>query len=155
MTPWTVAHQASLSMEFSRQESWSGLAFVFPGDLTNPGMEPGSPELQADSLPSEPPGKTSLYLGQKKERKNVKLLSSVQLFMTPWTAACQVPLSMEFSRQESWSGQPFSSPRGSSRPRDQTRVYFIAGGSFYCQSRQGSPHSQVTSFICYMDSIMF
>ena len=107
MTPWTVAHQASLSMEFSRQEYWSGLPFVFPGDLTNPGMEPGSPELQADSLPSEPPGKTSLYLGQKKERKNVKLLSSVQLFMTPWTAACQVPLSMGFLKQNSGIGFHF------------------------------------------------
>ena len=69
MIPWTVAHQVSLSMEFSRQEYWSGLPFFFPGDLHNPGMEPRSPALQADSLPSEPPGKISLYLGQKKERK--------------------------------------------------------------------------------------
>ena len=52
-TPWTVAHQAPLSMEFSRQKYWSGLPFLFPGDLLNPGMEPGSPALQAGSLPSE------------------------------------------------------------------------------------------------------
>ena len=55
-TPWTVAHQAPPSMEFSRQEYWNGLPFLSPGDLPNPGIEPGSPALQADTLPSEPPG---------------------------------------------------------------------------------------------------
>ena len=55
-TPWTVARQAPLSMGFSRQEYWSGLPFPSPGDLPNPGIEPGSPVLQADALPSEPPG---------------------------------------------------------------------------------------------------
>ena len=54
---WTVAHQAPLSLEFSRQEYWSGLPFPSPGDRPDPGTEPGSPALQADSLPSEPPGK--------------------------------------------------------------------------------------------------
>ena len=58
MTPWTVAYQASLSMGFSRQGYWSGLPFPSPGDLPNPGIEPRSPALQADALPSEPPGKT-------------------------------------------------------------------------------------------------
>ena len=57
--PRTVNCQASLSMEFSRQEYWSGWPFLSPGDLPNPGIEPGSPTLQADSLPSEPPGKPS------------------------------------------------------------------------------------------------
>ena len=52
--PGTVAHQVALSMEFSRQEYWSGLPFPSPGDLPNPGIEPGSPALQADSSPSEP-----------------------------------------------------------------------------------------------------
>ena len=46
-TPWTVAHQAPPSMEFSRQEYWSGLPFPSPGDLPNPGIEPRSPALQA------------------------------------------------------------------------------------------------------------
>ena len=55
--PWTVVCQAPLSMEFSRQEYWSGLPFPSTGDLPNPGIKPGSPALQADSLPSEPPGK--------------------------------------------------------------------------------------------------
>ena len=55
--PWTVVHQAPLSMEFSRQEYWSGLPCPSPRDLPDPGIKPGSPTLQADSLPSEPPGK--------------------------------------------------------------------------------------------------
>ena len=56
-TPWTVAHQASPSMGFSRQEYRSGLPFPSPGDLPDPGIEPGSPTLEADALTSEPPGK--------------------------------------------------------------------------------------------------
>ena len=56
-TPWTVTCQAPLSVEFSRQEYWSRLPFSSPGDIPDPGIEPGSPVLQADSLPSEPPGK--------------------------------------------------------------------------------------------------
>ena len=52
--PWTVAHQAPLSMGFSGQEYWSGLPFPSPGDFPNPGFEPRSPTLQAESLPSEP-----------------------------------------------------------------------------------------------------
>ena len=59
VTPWTVAHQAPPSMEFSRQEYWSGLPFPSPGNLPNSGFEPGSPALRADSLPSEPPGDRS------------------------------------------------------------------------------------------------
>ena len=55
VTPWTVAHQSPQSMEFSRQEHWSGLPFPSPEDFLNPGIEPGSPALQADVLPSEPP----------------------------------------------------------------------------------------------------
>ena len=55
-TTWTIAHQAPPSMGFSRQEYWSGLPFPSPGDLPIPGTEPGSPALQADSLPSEPLG---------------------------------------------------------------------------------------------------
>ena len=53
---WTVAHQAPLSKGFSRQEYWSGLPFPSPGNLPHPGIEPRPSELQADSLPSEPPG---------------------------------------------------------------------------------------------------
>ena len=56
--PWIVAYQSPQSMEFSRQEYWSGLPFPSPGDLPDPGIKPESPTLQADALPSEPPGKS-------------------------------------------------------------------------------------------------
>ena len=52
-TPWTVAHQAPLSIGFSRQEYWSGLPFLSPGNLSDPGIEPASPALQAGSLLTE------------------------------------------------------------------------------------------------------
>ena len=54
--PWTVPRQAPLSMGFPRREYWSGLPFPSPGDVPDPGIEPGSPPLQADSLPSESQG---------------------------------------------------------------------------------------------------
>ena len=55
VTPWTIAYQAPHFMGFSRQEYWNGLPFPSPGELPNPGIEPGSPALQADALTSEPP----------------------------------------------------------------------------------------------------
>ena len=55
--PMDCGRQAPLSVECSRQECWRGLPFPSPGDLPHPGIEPASPALQADSLPSEPPGK--------------------------------------------------------------------------------------------------
>ena len=55
--PWMEETGRLQSMGFSRQEYWSGLPLPSPGDLPNPGIEPGSPALQADALPSEPPGK--------------------------------------------------------------------------------------------------
>ena len=61
-TPWTITHQAPLSMGFSRQEYWSQVPFPSLGDLPDPGIEPRFPALQADALTSEPPGKpTTLY----------------------------------------------------------------------------------------------
>ena len=60
--PWTVAYQAPPSMGFSRQEYWSGLPFPSPGDLPDPGIEPGSPALQADALTSEPLQSTSCQM---------------------------------------------------------------------------------------------
>ena len=73
-------------MEFSRQEYWNGLPFPSPGDLPDPGIEPRSPTLQADSLPSEP------------LQGHAVQLSRVQLFVTPWTTACQASLSITNSR---------------------------------------------------------
>ena len=62
--PWTVARQALLSMGLSRQEYWSGEPLPSPGDLSHPGVKPGSPALPAESLPSEPPGKPMQCLPQ-------------------------------------------------------------------------------------------
>ncbi len=59
-TPWTAAYQAPPSMGFSRQEYWSGLSCPPPGDLPNTGIKPKPPTLQANSLLSEPPGKTKM-----------------------------------------------------------------------------------------------
>ena len=89
-------------MEFSRQGSLSGLPFPSPGDLPDPGVKAWSLALQADSLLSEQPEKP-LY-PKPPGKKSVLLLlshfSHVRLCVTLWTAACQAPLSMEFSRLE-------------------------------------------------------
>ena len=62
VTPWTITYQAYPSMAFSRQEYWSGLPFPSPEYLPKPGINPRSPALQADSSPSEPPGKSIYYI---------------------------------------------------------------------------------------------
>ena len=71
-TPWSVAYQAPPSMGFSRQEYWSGLPFPSPGDLPNPGIEPGSPSFQADALTSEPPGKKKQCFMKRYERTAIR-----------------------------------------------------------------------------------
>ena len=70
--PMDCSLQAPLSMGCSRQEYWSELPFPSPGDLPDPGMEPGSPALQANSLPSEPPGKPNILL-ENTSTKNSKI----------------------------------------------------------------------------------
>ena len=67
VTPWTVAYQAPPSVGFSRQEYWSGVPFPSPGDLPDPGIEPKSPGLQADALPSEPQGKPLIVDYQERQ----------------------------------------------------------------------------------------
>ena len=62
--PWTVAHKAPLSMGFPKKEYQSGLPFPSPGDIPDPGIEPASPALQADSLLSEPPGEPAGFIGR-------------------------------------------------------------------------------------------
>ena len=57
VTPWTITHQAPLSVGFPRQEYWSGLSFPPPGDLPKPGIQPVSPELAGGFFTTEPPGK--------------------------------------------------------------------------------------------------
>ena len=93
--PWTVACQAPLSMGFPRQEFWGALTFSSPGDLPKPGIKPVSPCVSF---------------------MHAKSLQSCLTLATPWTAACQAPLSMGFSRQEYWSGSPFHSPGGLPNP---------------------------------------
>jgi len=70
LTRWTVTDWAPLSMESSRQGYWSELPFPSPGDLPNPGIEPVSPALQVDSLPSELPGKSSRMAGKSPQNKS-------------------------------------------------------------------------------------
>ena len=77
VTPWTAAYQTPPSMGFSRQEYWSGLLFASLGDLPDPGTEPKSPALQADSLPSEPHTTHALLL------LLLSRFSRVQLCVTP------------------------------------------------------------------------
>ena len=76
VTPWTIAHQAPLSMGFFRQECWSGLPFPSPGDLPDPGIEPWSLALQADALTSEPPGKP-----QNTQKTYIKKIFITQITM--------------------------------------------------------------------------
>ena len=108
VTLWTVTCQAPLSMGFSRQDYWSGLPFPSPGDLPDPGIKPVSLTSPALTNRFFTIGATweALQLGWSE----VKSLSGVQLFETPWTVAYQAPQSMEFSRQEYWSGLPFPAP---------------------------------------------
>ena len=84
-TPWTAAHQAPLPTGFSRKEYWSGLPFSSPGDLPDPGIEPRSPALQANSLLYEPPGKPSLHpkMGTMKERNSRDLVGAEEM-KTKW-----------------------------------------------------------------------
>ena len=77
VTPWTAAYQAPPSMEFSKQEYWSGLPFPSPGDLPDPVIEPGSPALQADALPSEPPGKPNICKYNFQYNQNEKYIIEI------------------------------------------------------------------------------
>ena len=62
MTPWIVAHQAPLSMGFSRQEYWSGYPFPSPGDLPDPGIKPAAPALADGFITTEPPSKPHIFI---------------------------------------------------------------------------------------------
>ena len=153
VTPWTVAHQAPLSLGFSRQEYWSGFQCLPPGELPNPGIEPRSPALQAESLLSEPPGKQSescsvvcdslrppgLHSPWNSPGQNngVDSLSILQeIFPTQGLNLgllhCRQML-YQLSHKGSprileWVAYPFS--KGSSQPRNRTGVSCIAGRFF-------------------------
>ena len=90
LATWTVACQIPLSMEFPRQEYWSRLPFPSPGDLPNPGVEPGSPALQADSLPSESPEKT-------KKKPMLPQWKHLKSFCFDWTEIRKEPCQPDLS----------------------------------------------------------
>ena len=105
-TPWAVAHQAPLSMEFSRQEYWSRFPFPSSRDLSHPGIEPASlmtPRLAGKFL-------TNWTTGEILHPRSVKVKVKCPTLFDPWTVAHQAPPSMGFFRQEYWSGLPFPSP---------------------------------------------
>ena len=122
-TPWTVSLQAPPSMEFSGQEYWSRLPFPSPGDLPDPGIEPGSLALQADALPSESPGKPQSE-------------SESEVTQSCWTLCDPTGCSLLGSsihgifqaRELEWIAISF--PRESSQPRDQTQVSRTADRCF-------------------------
>ena len=97
VTPWTVAHQPPPSMEFSRQEYWSGLPFPSPGDLPDPGIEPGSPELRADTLSSEPPGNPYGYEGWIIKKTECQRIDAFELWC--WRRLLRVPWAARQSNQ--------------------------------------------------------
>ena len=124
-TPWTVAHQAPPSMEFSRPEYWNGLPFPSPGDLPDPGIEPRSPALQMDSLPQSHLGHPQLFLESESE-----VSPSCLTLCDPMD--CSLPGSSIHgifqARVLDWAAISFS--RGSSQPRDWTQVFCIVGRRF-------------------------
>ena len=82
-TPWTVARQAPLSVEFSGKEYWSGLPCPSPGDLPDAGIKPRSPALQSNSLPSEPPGKPMMSTSPREETAGTGALAGHPRTHTP------------------------------------------------------------------------
>ena len=88
VTPRTIARQAPLSMGFSRQEYWGGLLFPSSRDLPDPGIEPGSPTLQADSLPSEPAEKPQVTDSKGSYLLLISILRVLSPFQTQSRVCC-------------------------------------------------------------------
>ena len=88
--PWTIAHQDPLSMGFPRQEYWSGLPFPSPGELPDPGIEPRSPALQADALPTELCGKPVYAIHQHKSATGIHMSSPSWTSLLPPISILQV-----------------------------------------------------------------
>ena len=117
-TLWTVAHQALLSMGFSRQEYWSGLPCSPPGDLSHPGIEPTclmSPALSGGIFTTSTTREACLLLWLVPNKQTNKKLVT-QSCLTLCNPVNQAPLSMGFSRQEYWSGRPLPSPGDLPKP---------------------------------------
>ena len=117
MTPWTVAHQAPLSMGFPSQEYWSELPLPPPGDLPDPGIKsPDSLALTGGSFTTGSlgtPGRETYFLPNPHlySWNVLSVPNSFKIISYTELVAHQAHLSMEFSRQEYWSGLPFPSPR--------------------------------------------
>ena len=79
VTPWTVARQPPLSLEFSRQEYWGGLPFLSPGDLPDPGIKSRSPALTGEFFTTEPPGRPSF---QGRDLDDINLEMWIEFFKT-------------------------------------------------------------------------
>ena len=123
----TVAHQVPLPMGLPRQECWSGLPFLPPVDLLDPGMELTSPTLADRFFTTKPPVKPSSVV----VLCCAQLLSRVQLFATPWTVACQSPLSMGSLQARILEWVVVPSSRGSSWIRDQAHSSYIGRQILY------------------------
>ena len=94
VTPWTVAHQAPLSVGFPRQEYWSEFPYFSSGDLPDPEIKPTSRALAGRFFITEAPGKPKILV----QFSSVQLLSCVWLYATPWIGAHQASLSIPSSR---------------------------------------------------------
>ena len=115
------------SMEFSRQESWSGLPFPSPGDLPHPGIQPGYPALQADSLLSEPPGGSKLAaLHTAPACLHAKLLQSCLSLCDPMDHSPPGSSVHGILQARTLEWVAISSSRGSSQPRFQTHVSYVS-----------------------------
>ena len=143
-----ITPQTPLSTGFSRQENWSGLPFPSPVDLPDHGIKAGSPALQADSLPSEPPGKP---------RHPVHAKLPVVSLCDP--VGCSLPgpnVHGGFSRQEYWSGLSFPSPGGLPHPGTEAGWVFCIGKQIlYHLSHQGSPSSPVVIWSYFISRLLY
>ena len=95
VTPWTIAYQAPPSMGFSRQEHWSGLPFLSPGDLPHTGIKPGTPTLEADALTSEPPITPTSALLTMPKPLTMWVIINCGKFLKRWKYKTALPVSWE------------------------------------------------------------
>ena len=107
-------------MDFSRQEYWSGLPFPSPGDIPDPGIKPGSPGLQADSLPSEPPGKSQTTFTLGKMHLFYRSEIEIHKCSNDPSKAVQIPLDWYCTWADCWADRTYCVPYGFS-------------GSFFCK----------------------
>ena len=128
--PWTVAHQAPLPMGFSGQEYWNVLPFPSPRDLPNPGLQPESPALQADSLPLSHLGNPLWIQGLSNKFQRNPCLSVVSLFSLKmrtfpeksfWISSPQIlqNIHTENKLKEKWSNNRKEDETGGSRKGEQ------------------------------------